>query len=323
MSSSAPVEKPQDKAVENVIIVGSGPAGLTAAIYAARANLEPLLIEGEEAGGQLMTTTDVENYPGFPKGIQGPELMTITRQQAERFGTRFVTRNVSRVDLSSRPFQLWLGDKKYQTHSLIIATGASAKYLGLESEKKFLGRGVSACATCDGAFFRDMQVCVVGGGDTAMEEANFLTRFASKVYVIHRRDEFRASKIMADRVLNNPKIEVLWNSALDEVLGDDVVKSIRVANLKTGEKTEMSMDGVFIAIGHKPNTDLFKGQLEMNEVGYLITKDKSTYTSVEGVFAAGDVQDPIYRQAITAAGTGCMAAMDAERWLESQEHAHE
>ncbi len=319
MSESSEVSQGQ-KDVENVIIIGSGPAGLTAAIYAARANLEPLLIEGEEAGGQLMTTTDVENYPGFPKGIQGPELMTITRQQAERFGTRFVTRNITRVDLSSRPFQLWVGDKTYKAQTLIVATGASAKYLGLESERKFLGRGVSACATCDGAFFRDMQVCVVGGGDTAMEEANFLTRFATKVFVIHRRDEFRASKIMADRVLNNPKIEVLWSSALDEVIGDDVVKSIRVENLKTGEKKEMPMDGVFIAIGHKPNTDLFKDQLEMNEVGYLITKDKSTYTSVQGVFAAGDVQDPIYRQAVTAAGTGCMAAIDAERWLESQEH---
>jgi thioredoxin reductase (NADPH) len=305
--------------VENVIILGSGPAGLTAAIYAARANLKPLMIEGDETGGQLMTTTDVENYPGFPKGVQGPELMTITRQQAERFGTRFVSRNATKVDLSKRPFKVWVGDKEYQSKTLIVSTGASARYLGLPNERRYLGKGVSACATCDGAFFRNVQVAVVGGGDTAMEEANFLTRFASKVWIIHRKDHFRASKIMSDRALKNPKIGVLWNSELVDVMGDEVVKSIKVLNNKTNEVNEMPMDGVFIAIGHKPNTELFKGQLEMNDVGYLVTKAKSTYTSVPGVFASGDVQDPVYRQAITAAGTGCMAAIDAERWLEAND----
>jgi len=308
-------------AVENVIIIGSGPAGLTAAIYAARANLNPLMIEGEEVGGQLMTTTDVENFPGFPEGVMGPELMEFTKKQAARFGTRFISKNVSKVDLAKPPFKVWVGEQLYQAKTLIISTGASAKYLGLPSEKKFLGRGVSACATCDGAFFKNLNVSVIGGGDTAMEEANFLTRFAKKVWVIHRRDSFRASKIMSDRVLNNPKIEVIWDTALDEVLGEKQVQAIRIHNLKTNAKTEMPMDGVFIAIGHKPNTDIFKGQLAMNDVGYLITEGKSTYTSVPGVFACGDVQDPIYRQAVTAAGTGCMAAMDAERWLEKQEHA--
>ncbi len=303
--------------VENVIILGSGPAGLTAAIYSARANLNPLMIEGDEAGGQLMTTTEVENYPGFAKGIQGPELMMVTREQAARFGTRFITRNATKVDLSKRPFKIWIGEQLYQTQTLIISTGASAKYLGLPSEKTFLGRGVSACATCDGAFFKNQQVAVVGGGDTAMEEANFLTRFAAKVWIIHRRDSFRASKIMADRVLKNPKIEVIWNSTIEEVMGEGVVKSIKLKNLLTQKEQVMPMDGVFVAIGHKPNTDLFAGQLEMNDVGYLLTKGKTTYTSVPGVFAAGDVQDPNYRQAITAAGTGCMAAIDAERWLEA------
>lgn len=305
--------------VESVIILGSGPAGLTSAIYTARANMKPLMIEGEEAGGQLMTTNDVENYPGFAEGITGPELMMVTRKQAERFGTRFITANASKVDLSSRPFKVWVGEKLYQSHALIISTGASAKYLGLESEKKFMGKGVSACATCDGAFYRDLNVCVVGGGDTAMEEATFLTRFAKKVWVLHRREEFRASKIMADRVLNHDKIEVMWNTVIEEVRGDNVVTSIMVKNIKTNEVQEMPMDGVFVAIGHKPNTDLFKGQLDLNEVGYIQTEKASTYTSVEGVFAAGDVQDPTYRQAITAAGTGCMAAIDAERWLENQE----
>ncbi len=304
--------------VENVIIIGSGPAGLTAAIYAARANLNPLMIEGYESGGQLMTTSDVENYPGFPKGIQGPELMMVTREQAERFGTRFLTKNVTEVDFSRRPFRVKVGQDDFQAKAVVIATGASAQYLGLPSEKKFLGKGVSACATCDGAFFKNQTVCVVGGGDTAMEEANFLTRMAKKVYIIHRRGEFRASKIMADRALKNPKIEVIWNSELVEISGDSVVRSIKIKNVETGKELSLDMDGVFIAIGHKPNTDLFRGQLEMNEVGYLITKGKSTYTSIEGVFAAGDVQDPIYRQAVTAAGTGCMAAIDAERWLEAQ-----
>lgn len=311
-----------ENAVENVIIIGSGPAGLTAAIYAARANLNPLMIEGEEVGGQLMTTTDVENYPGFPEGIMGPDLMTLTKKQAARFGTRFISKNVTRVDFSQRPFKIWIGDTLYQSKAVIISTGASAKYLGLPSEKKYLGHGVSACATCDGAFFRNMEVAVVGGGDTAMEEANFLTRFAKKVWVIHRRDTFRASKIMADRVLNNPKVEVLWNSELAEVVGDKLVTGIRVRNTETGKITEMPMSGVFIAIGHQPNTKVFTGQIATNEVGYILTEGKSTYTSVPGVFAAGDVQDATYRQAITAAGTGCMAAMDCERWLERQEDSH-
>ena len=306
--------------IENVIIIGSGPAGLTAAIYAARANLHPLMIEGYESGGQLMTTTEVENYPGFANGIQGPELMTVTRQQAERFHTRFITKNVTKIDFSARPFKIWIDNDLYLTKSVIISTGASAKYLGLENERRLLGRGVSACATCDGAFFKNQAVAVVGGGDTAMEESNFLTRFASKVYVIHRRDEFRASKIMADRVLNNPKVEVIWNSELVDVLGDKGVNGARLRNLKTGEESTLNVEGVFIAIGHKPNTDLFKGVLEMNDVGYLLTRGKTTFTSIDGVFAAGDVQDPIYRQAVTAAGTGCMAAIDAERWLEHQEH---
>ena len=311
----------EKKDLENVIIIGSGPAGLTAAIYAARANLEPLMIEGEEVGGQLMTTTDVENFPGFPDGVMGPELMTITKKQAERFGTRFIPKNVSKVDFSSQPFKVWIGDEEFKTKTVIISTGASAKYLGLESEKTFLGKGVSACATCDGAFFRNQEVAIVGGGDTAMEEATFLTRFASKVYVIHRRDEFRASKIMADRVINHEKIEVLWNTELKEVTGDNKgVTGMKIFNNQTNETVDMKIDGVFIAIGHKPNTDLFKDQLDMNDVGYLETKGKSTYTNVEGVFACGDVQDDHYRQAITAAGTGCMAAMDAEKWLENQEH---
>lgn len=311
-----------DKKVENVMIIGSGPAGLTAAIYAARANLEPLMIEGYESGGQLMTTTDVENYPGFAEGIMGPDLMMVTRKQAERFGTRFVTKNVTKVDFSSRPFKIWVDEDLYQTKTVIISTGASAKYLGLENEKRLLGRGVSACATCDGAFFKNQEVCVVGGGDTAMEEANFLTRFASKVHILHRRSEFRASKIMVDRALKNPKIEVHYNTVLEDVLGEKGVTGIKVKNIENGESQEMKMDGVFIAIGHKPNTDLFKDIIETNEVGYILTKGKSTYTSIPGVFAAGDVQDPIYRQAVSAAGTGCMAAIDAERWLESQEEEH-
>lgn len=306
-----------DSKIEDVIIIGSGPAGLTAAIYAARANLNPLMIEGEEVGGQLMTTTEVENYPGFPEGIMGPDLMITTKKQAARFGTRFIAKNVSKVDFSSRPFQIWVGKDLYKAKAVIISTGASAKYIGLPSEKKLLGRGVSACATCDGAFFKNQQVCVVGGGDTAMEEANFLTRFASQVYVIHRRDTFRASKIMADRVLKNPKVKVIWDSEIIEVLGETKVTAIKVKNVKTNDITEMPMDGVFVAIGHKPNTDIFKGQLKMNDVGYLITEGKSTYTSIPGVFAAGDVQDHVYRQAITAAGTGCMAAIDCERWLEA------
>ncbi len=307
--------------IENVVIVGSGPAGLTAAIYAARANLNPLMIEGEEVGGQLMTTTEVENYPGFPKGIQGPELMQITREQAARFGTRFVSRNVTRVDLSVRPFKVFVGDSVYQARSIIVATGASAKYLGLPNERRLLGRGVSACATCDGAFFKNQNVCVIGGGDTAMEEANFLTRFASRVYILHRRDQFRASKIMADRVLKNPKVTVLWNTDVLDVLGDKGVTGVEIRNSLTGQVSRLEVEGVFVAIGHRPNTDVFQDQLKLNSVGYIETMGKSTHTSIPGVFASGDVQDHTYRQAITAAGTGCMAAIDCERWLDGQSHS--
>lgn len=310
----------QDQTLENVIIIGSGPAGLTSAIYSARANLNPLMIEGEESGGQLMTTTEVENFPGFEHGITGPDLIATMRKQAERFGTRFVTRNVTKVDFSQRPFKVWIGEKLHLAKTIIISTGASAKYLGLPSEKQYANRGVSACATCDGAFFRNQEILVVGGGDTAMEEAQFLTRFASKVYLVHRRDSFRASKIMVDRVMKHPKIEILWNTQVTEVLGDG--RSMTGAKIKStadGSEKQLHVTGMFLAIGHKPNTDLFKGVLDMNETGYLITQANSTYTNIPGVFAAGDVQDHVYRQAITAAGTGCMAAIDAERWLESQE----
>lgn len=307
-----------EQKIENVIIVGSGPAGLTSAIYTARANLEPLMIEGDQAGGQLMLTTEVENFPGFEHGVTGSELIELMKKQATRFGTRFITRDVTKVDFSQRPFKVWVGQNLHLAKTVIISTGASAKYLGLESEKKFMNRGVSACATCDGAFYRNVEVAVVGGGDTAMEEAQFLTRFASKVYVIHRRDSFRASKIMADRVLKHPKIEVIWNSEVSEVLGDSKgMTGLQIRNLVSGEVQTKMLQGLFLAIGHKPNTDLFKGVLDMNEVGYLSTKPGSTYTNIPGVFAAGDVQDPHYRQAITAAGTGCMAAIDAERWLEA------
>ncbi len=305
--------------VEKVLIIGSGPAGLTAAVYAARANLKPLMIEGEEAGGQLMITTEVENFPGFPKGITGPELVQVMKHQAERFGTRFITRNVSKVDFSQRPFKVWIGKDLHLAEAVIISTGASAKWLGLASERKYTNRGVSACATCDGAFFKGVEVGVVGGGDTAMEEANFLTRFASKVYVIHRRDSFRASKIMVERTLKNPKIEVLYNTEVVEVVGDEkAMNSVVLKNTVTGATSEKSLQGLFLAIGHKPNTDLFREWLTLDETGYIKTKPGSTYTNIEGVFAAGDVQDHIYRQAITAAGTGCMAAIDAERWLEGQ-----
>lgn len=307
--------------IENLIIIGSGPAGLTSAIYSARARLEPLMIEGEEAGGQLMITTEVENFPGFEHGITGPDLIAVMRKQAERFGTRFLTQNVTKVDFSQRPFKVWVRDKLYQAHSIIVTTGASAKLLNIPSEKTYMSRGVSACATCDGAFFKNVEVAVVGGGDTAMEEANFLTRFAKKVHVIHRRDSFRASKIMVDRTLKNPKIAVIWNSAVEEVLGDGKsMTGLRLKNTVNGELTQMDMQGLFIAIGHKPNTDLFKGILAMDEVGYLKTKAGSSWTNVPGVFAAGDVQDATYRQAITAAGTGCMAAIDVERWLEAEAH---
>ena len=303
--------------IEKVLIIGSGPAGLTAAIYTSRALLKPLMIEGEEAGGQLMITNDVENYPGFPKGITGPELMVDFRAQAERFGTRFITKNVTKVDFSKRPFKVWVGKDLYQAQTVIISTGASAKYLGLESEKKFMSKGVSACATCDGAFFKNVEVAIVGGGDTAMEEANFLTRFASKVYVIHRRDSFRASKIMVERTLKNPKIEPIWDSEVTEVLGTQFVESLRIKNLKTGKEIVKPMGGIFIAIGHKPNTEIFKDFIHTNETGYLKTKPDSSYTNVDGVFACGDCKDHVYRQAVTAAGSGCMAAIDAERWLEA------
>lgn len=304
--------------VEDVLIIGSGPAGLTAAIYTARANLKPLMIEGEEAGGQLMLTTDVENYPGFDHGISGGELISVMRKQAEKFGTRFITRNVSKVDFSSRPFKVWVGKDLYQTKTVIISTGASAKWLGIPSEKQYMNRGVSACATCDGAFFKNVEVGVIGGGDTAMEEANFLTRFASKVYLIHRRDSFRASKIMVDRALKNPKIQVLWNTEVSEVLGDEKgMNGVILKDTVKGTTQKKDLQGLFLAIGHKPNTDLFKGILDLNESGYIQTKANSSYTNIEGVFAAGDVQDHVYRQAITAAGSGCMAAIDAERWLEA------
>jgi thioredoxin reductase (NADPH) len=301
---------------EKVLIIGSGPAGLTAAIYAARADLEPVMIEGMERGGQLMITTEVENYPGFPDGIMGPELMDAMRRQAERFGTRIVSSDATRVDVSQRPFKAWVGDDLYEADTMIISTGASARWLGIPGESRLRGYGVSACATCDGFFFRDREIAVVGGGDSAMEEALFLTKFASKVTIIHRRDEFRASKIMAQRVLDHPKIEVLWDSTVEEVLGDDLVTGIRVRNVRTGETSELALEGFFLAIGHDPNTNIFQDQLELDEGGYIVTEAGSTRTSVEGVFAAGDVVDHYYQQAITAAGMGCQAAIDAEHWLE-------
>lgn len=303
--------------IEKVIIIGSGPAGYTAAVYTSRALLKPLMFEGEEAGGQLMITSDVENFPGFAKGVTGPALMEEMRNQAERFGTRMIRRNVTKVDFSSRPFKVWDGDKLHLARTVIICTGASAKYLGLPSEKAFYNKGVSACATCDGAFFRNMEVAVVGGGDTAMEEANFLTRFATKVHIIHRRDAFRASKIMAEKALGNPKITPVWNSEVVEIQGEQFVTGVKVRNVETKQESLLPVQGLFLAIGHKPNTDLFKGQLELDETGYIKTKSHSSYTSIDGVFAAGDVQDHVYRQAITAAGSGCMAAIDAERWLEN------
>jgi thioredoxin reductase (NADPH) len=303
---------------EKVIIIGSGPAGLTSAIYAARAGLEPLMIEGMEAGGQLMLTTDVENYPGFPDGVMGPEMMELFRKQAERFGTRILRSDVSKVDFSQRPFKIWVGDEVHEAEAVIVSTGASAQWLGVPGEEELRGHGVSACATCDGFFFRDSEIVVVGGGDSALEEALFLTKFASKVTIIHRRDEFRASKIMADRVLSHDKIEVRWNSVVEEVLGEDAVTGVLLRDVVTDETEELAVEGAFIAIGHTPNTSLFDGQLSLNEKGYLETF-KNTSTSVAGVFGAGDVVDFTYRQAITAAGMGCEAALDAERWLESQE----
>jgi thioredoxin reductase (NADPH) len=303
-----------------VVIVGSGPAGLTAAVYAARALLEPVVIEGIEAGGQLMLTTDVENYPGFPDGIMGPDLMAKLREQAERFGAEMVTADADRLDLSASPFGVWIGTTEYRADALILSTGASARMLGLESEERLLAKGVSTCATCDGFFFRGKPIGVVGGGDTAVEEALFLTKFATNVTLLHRRDELRASKIMQDRAFANDKITVRWNSAVDEVLGTDRVEGVSVRDTVTGELDRLDLDGLFIAIGHTPNTDLVKGQLDLDENGYVITEPDSTCTSVDGVFAAGDVQDHTYRQAVTAAGSGCMAAMEAERWLAAKAH---
>ncbi len=305
--------------VRDVIIIGSGPAGYTAALYAARANLSPLVLKGLEAGGQLMLTTDVENYPGFGDGILGPELMDQMEKQASRFGAEILPVHVTRVDLSARPFGVWAGDQEWRARTLIVATGASAKWLDVPGEEKLRGRGVSACATCDGFFFRDRELVVVGGGDTAMEEATFLTKFASKVTIVHRRDEFRASPIMAQRALANPKIEVIWDSVVEEIFGEDAVSGIRLRNLNTDERAEFRTDGVFMGIGHTPNTSLFEGQLELAD-GYVKVAEPRTTTSVPGVFAAGDVTDTIYRQAVTAAGQGCKAAIDAEHLLEAEAH---
>ena len=304
-----------------VIIIGSGPAGLTAATYAARANLEPLVFEGVQPGGQLTITTDVENYPGFPDGIMGPDLMDKFRDQAKRFGAECYFKHVTKVDLESNPFKVWVADETFTSDSIIIATGATAKLLGLESEKNLMGHGVSACATCDGFFFKDKKVFVIGGGDSAMEEASFLTKFDSEVQIIHRRNELRASKIMQDRVLNNPKIHIQWNTTLEDIKGnvDDGVSAVILKDIISGDIRSEECDGVFLAIGHTPNTELFDNFLNLDEKKYICTDDNSTKTSVPGIFACGDVQDSIYRQAVTAAGSGCMAAIDAERYLESIE----
>ncbi len=302
--------------VRNVIVIGTGPAGLTAAIYAARAELKPLVIEGLQAGGQLTITTDVENFPGFPEGIMGPELMDNMRKQAERFATEFVSGDVSKVDLSQRPFKVWVGDDEYRAKTVIISTGAKARLLGLDNELRLMGRGVSACATCDGFFYKDKEIVVVGGGDSAMEEAVFLTKFGKRVRVVHRRDELRASKIMQERALANDKIEFVWNASPVDVLGDETVTGLRVKDTKTGEESDLECDGVFMAIGHTPNTQIFEGQIDLDESGYIDATD--TKTNVTGVFACGDVQDTVYKQAITAAGSGCQAALEAEKLLEEE-----
>ncbi|MGH9748971.1 MAG: thioredoxin-disulfide reductase [Candidatus Polarisedimenticolia bacterium] len=313
-------QTPPDSGLHNVVILGSGCAGLTAAIYAARANLTPLLVDGHEAGGQLTLTTEVENYPGFPDGVLGPELIERMRTQAARFGAVFLNGSASEAKLSRWPFRLTVsGQSEIRTRTLIIASGASARLLGLPSEKKLIGHGVSTCATCDGFFFRGKEIAVVGGGDSAMEEATFLTKFASKVTVIHRRDTLRASKIMQDRAMKNPKIAFLWNTGVEEILGKDKVEGIRVKDLKTGVVGDLRLDGLFVAIGHVPNTKIFEGQIERDKNGYLVTREGSR-TSVRGVFAAGDCQDHVYRQGVTAAGSGCMAAIDAERFLEAEGH---
>jgi thioredoxin reductase (NADPH) len=311
--------------IREVIILGSGPAGYTAALYTARANLKPLLFTGLQPGGQLTITTDVENYPGFPTGVQGPELMELMRRQVERFGTEIVDTLVEKVDFSQRPFTVWADGKPYQAKSVIVATGASALLLGLPSEQKFMGFGVSACATCDGFFYKGKRVIVVGGGDTAMEEATYLTRFCPEVIVVHRRDTLRASKIMQERALANPRIRFLWNTEIVEVVGEEnrKVTAVKLRDTTSGTITEMPIDGVFVAIGHKPNTEFLAGQLPLDSKGYLQVKPGTAYTDVAGVFAAGDVFDSVYRQAVTAAGSGCMAAIDAERWLEAQAHAAE
>ena len=303
---------------KKVIIIGSGPAGLTAAVYAARANLEPLVFEGSQPGGQLTITTDVENFPGFPDGIMGPELMDHMRKQAVRFGATCEYKTVTKTDFSNNPFKIWVNDDEYTADTIIVSTGASARLLGLDSEKELMGYGVSACATCDGFFFKEKEVLVVGGGDSAAEEAIFLTKFASKVTIVHRRDEFRASKIMADRVLNNEKIDIMWNSAVEDIHGakDTGVTGVKIKDTISGDLRDVSCDGIFMAIGHVPNTNIFKGQIDLDEKGYITTQPDTTNTNVSGVFACGDVQDQVYRQAITAAGTGCMSAIDAERWLE-------
>jgi len=311
-----------DNDVRNVIIIGSGAAGLTAAIYNARADLDPLVFEGEQPGGQLTITTDVENYPGFPDGIMGPDMMDAFRKQAQKFGAETHFKHVTKVDFSERPFKVWVGDELYKSNAVIVATGATAKTLKLKNEYELMGYGVSACATCDGFFFKDQEVIVVGGGDSAMEEGTYLTKFAKKVYIAHRRDELRASKIMADRAKKNDKIEFLWNTEVTELHGDrdnGGLKSVTLLNNENDETQEMEIDGLFYAIGHKPNTEIFEGQLDMDQKGYLITKPDNSYTNIDGVFACGDVQDSVYRQAVTAAGSGCKSAIDAERWLAEQE----